>query len=85
MATKRSFQLKILSEKTVLYFGDAEVLFVPTKKEEIAIMSHHTPMIMVLGTGNVSVIEERKKNLITKIKSGIVYVGENEVSVLVDE
>jgi F0F1-type ATP synthase epsilon subunit len=84
MAKDQSFTLSVMNEKGVLYYGDCEVLFVPAEKEMIAIMAQHTPMIMKLAPGKVVMQGKTGKKDLSEIKSGLVYVAEDQVTVLVD-
>lgn len=81
---KDSFTLTVVGEAGVVYYGDCRVLFVPTQKEQLAIMPEHTPMIAQLGSGDVIAQEGSKKHILATIKTGLLYVGDGEVSVLVD-
>jgi len=84
MAGKNKFTLNVINQEAIIYYGDCEVLFVPSDKETVAIMAYHTPMIMKLGEGRISIRENRKTKHIADVKSGIVYVAENSVTVLVN-
>lgn len=85
MAASAKFNLKVLTEKTVIYFGVCEVLFVPySQRESAAIMAHHTPTIMKLAQGKIAIRNDGHTQTLTEIKTGLLYVGDNEASVLVD-
>lgn len=85
MAGKQGLTLNIITQDGVLYYGQCEVAFVPSSTGEIvAVLAYHTPMIMKLGQGPVSVRENHKTKVIANVKSGVMYVGDNEVSVLVN-
>lgn len=84
MAGKNKFTLNIINQEAVIYYGECEVLFVPAEKETIAIMAYHTPMIMKLSKGRISIRENRKTRHITEAASGVLYVAENSVTVLVN-
>ena len=78
------FTISVLNESGVVYYGDCSVLFVPALHDTIAILAHHTPMIAKLGPGEVSIKIGREKQDIATIKSGLLYVGNNEATVLVN-
>lgn len=86
MAEKDEFQLTITSEKGVIYYGECVVLFLPTSKGEVAIMKHHTPMIMKLSAGDVRMRSSPSSSTSTvaTLTTGVVYVAQDKVSVLVD-
>lgn len=85
MASKRgTFTLTVVNEHDVIFYGDCHVLFVPGQRDIVAIMPEHTPMIMRLSKGDVIVQNHHDKRLLTKITTGLLYVGDDEATVLVD-
>lgn len=85
MAAKEEFELRVINEKGVLYYGSCSLLFLPSARGEIAVMKHHTPMIMMLAKGTVRMQSGGGKTQdITEVDSGVVYVAEDTVSVLVN-
>jgi len=80
----RSFTISVLNEHGVVYYGKCTTLFVPYKKEIIAVLAHHTPMIMKLSKGKVIIKDGREKRHLADIDSGLIYVGDNEATVLVN-
>lgn len=82
---KRNFTLSVIGEKGVVYYGDCKALFVPSEKDTVVVLAYHTPMIMKLGFGNVAMIDDsNNKNILCDIKSGLIYVGDNDVTVLIN-
>lgn len=85
MAAKDEFTLTVTNEKGVLYYGPCELLFLPSERGEIAVMKNHTPMIMKLAKGDVRMkSSDGNTTTLVTVSSGVVYVAENEASVLVD-
>lgn len=58
----QKFTVSVLNESGVLFYGKCDVLFVPTKRDVLAVLAHHTPMIAKLGQGQVVVKVDREKN-----------------------
>jgi len=83
MASQKTIEVKVLNQKGVVYAGACQILFVPAKKEEVAILPYHTPLILLLQPGEVSVVVDGDRRKISTITGGIVYVGENTASVLI--
>ncbi len=79
-----TFTINVVQESGIVYWGECTVLFVPAEKETIAILAHHTPMIMKLGPGEVSIRNEHETQQLATINGGLVYVGENEATVLIN-
>ena len=84
MASKKQFTLKVVNQESVVFYGDCSVLFVPSETDIVAVMAYHEPMIMKLGPGHVSMRDGHDTRQLADIKSGVMYVGENEVSVLIN-
>jgi len=80
----RSFTVSVLGEKGITYYGECTALFVPSEKDIVVVLAYHTPMIMKLGKGNVSIRNGKTKQQLAEIKSGLIYVGNNEVTVLIN-
>jgi len=80
----RYFTISVLRESGVVYYGDCTALFVPSEKETVVILAQHTPMIMKLGVGVVSIRGGSESQELANIKSGLLYVGDNEATVLID-
>lgn len=78
------FTISVLREDKVVYYGDCDVLFAPTVSGMVAILAHHTPMIAMLGSGDISIKVGRDKQTLATVTSGLLYVGENEATVLID-
>jgi len=84
MADKTELQVRVLDNQGTLFDGSCRILFVPTKKDEIAILPLHTPLIGLVGAGEVKVQTGQGIKVVTKSKSGIIHVGDNIVTVLVN-
>jgi len=85
MATeKRSFTISVLKESEVIYYGECNSLTIPSSKDFITILPYHTTLIMKLGAGPITMRSDGQKQILATVKTGLVYVGENEVTVLVD-
>lgn len=78
------FTLSVMNEKGVLYYGDCNAVFVPSAKGETAIIAHHTPMIMQMVPGVVHMELNHTKRHLADAKSGVAYVAEDKVIILVD-
>lgn len=79
---KSTFTLTVLAEDGVLYYGEATRLFVPYQKSYIAVLLHHTPVIMKLSSGIVKYVLDGKETSVCTIKSGLLRVQEDEVVVI---
>jgi F0F1-type ATP synthase epsilon subunit len=81
---KRNFVVSVLSEHETLYYGDCTALTVPTGTDVITILPHHTPLIAKLGKGQVTVYNGHVKQLQSEVEGGLLYVGDNESTILIN-
>ncbi len=78
------FGVTVVAESGVVHEGTCEALFVPGVKEQLVILAFHTPMIAKLAKGDIVVKSGRSKQKIASIDVGLLYVGDNEATVLLD-
>jgi F0F1-type ATP synthase epsilon subunit len=79
-------QLGIYSLEKVLYHGSAIEVNCRTKSGEITILDHHEPLISILVSGTVKVVDENKKEWYIPVASGFLEVNsKNEAKLLVEE
>ncbi|MDB5181280.1 MAG: synthase epsilon chain [Candidatus Saccharibacteria bacterium] len=81
--SKSKFTLSVISQKEIVYYGNCDVLFVPSDHDVVAIMAYHTPMIMKLGKGKVVMRDGSSDRELGTVETGLLYVGDNQVSVLI--
>lgn len=78
------FSVTVVAEGGVVYEGKIEALFVPSTKEVMVVLAHHTPMIAKLGEGEIVVKDGSNKTVVASITTGLIYVSENEATVLLE-
>ena len=76
-----SFECEIISVRELLYNGQADRLSLPGMEGEFTVLTNHSPMITLLGTGVVKVHEGDKSTYFT-VSSGTVDVRPDKVIVL---
>jgi F-type H+-transporting ATPase subunit epsilon len=81
-----TFKLKILSPDKCLLNEEVYSLNVPTKSGYITILNNHTPIISVLGIGDLKVVKKDKTEFGICIQGGVIDVKDNgDTILLVDE
>jgi F0F1-type ATP synthase epsilon subunit len=80
---KSKFTLSVISQSGITFYGSCDVLFVPTGRDIVAVMAYHTPTIMKLGKGKVTIRDGGQNRELASIETGLMYVGDNQVSVLI--
>ncbi|OQB05186.1 MAG: ATP synthase epsilon chain [bacterium ADurb.Bin212] len=83
---EEKLNIKILSEDGSVFTGEGEALIVPSiaKKDPIAILPYHTPLISLVGNGDVKVLLSEGFRTVATIDKGILYVGDNQATLLVN-
>jgi len=76
----------IYSLKNVLFQGKVSLLNCQTEMGEITILDNHEPLIGVLKTGVIRIVDENKKEYFFSVKSGFFEVKpSNEVRCIVEQ
>jgi len=78
-------KLSVYSLKNILFQGQAKELNCKTITGEITVLDHHEPLITVLASGVLKVIDKNNKELFFEIRSGFLEVRpNNEVRCIVE-
>jgi len=83
MAAKKIF-VSILSENGKLFEGNVDCLFVPSKKGEVAILPYHTPLVLLISQGSISILEAGRRVEVIKANKGLLRVDENVAFAMVN-
>jgi len=79
-------KLSIYSLKKILFQNEASLLNCKTEIGEITILDNHEPLISVLSSGIIKVIDKDHKEHFFSVKSGFLEVkSDNEVRCIVEE
>ncbi|MCX6723147.1 MAG: hypothetical protein NT094_03715 [Candidatus Staskawiczbacteria bacterium] len=70
-------ELSIYSLKNVLFQGKSSLLNCKTTTGEITILDNHEPLITVLTSGVIKILDEEKKERFFEVKSGFMEVKPN--------
>ncbi|MEK7193285.1 MAG: F0F1 ATP synthase subunit epsilon [Patescibacteria group bacterium] len=79
-------KLAVYSLKKIFFQGDAEAVNCKTASGEITVLDHHRPLISILTSGTIKIIDNEKKEHYIPVGSGFLEVNpENQVRLLVNE
>jgi ATP synthase F1 epsilon subunit len=70
-------ELSIYSLKNVLFQGSAQLLNCKTTTGEITVLDNHEPLITVLTSGVIRILDENKEEKFFEVKSGFMEVKPN--------
>lgn len=79
-----TFPLSIYALDREIFWGEAEILTLPTQEGTIQILADHTPLVALLKEGNVKIEGENSFTQTLPIAGGVVEVTPQEVVVLVN-
>lgn len=81
MAMKKTFPVRIINPKHVVFEGEARSVFLPGDLAEFEILPYHAPIVSLLKAGQVVV----DWKTVIAIRRGMVKFFRNECVILVEE
>ncbi|MBS4013230.1 MAG: ATP synthase F1 subunit epsilon [Bacteroidetes bacterium] len=76
--------LEVISPEKCLYKGDVVLVQLPGKMGSFEILNNHAPIIALLDSGTMKIIDSERNKVTLKIGSGVVEVFDNNILVLSD-
>ncbi len=74
--------LDIITPDTTLFSGEVTLVQLPGKDGSFEILNQHAPLISVLKSGKIRILDRSKQELFFEVKSGVVEVRNNKILVL---
>jgi len=78
------FKLKIVTPEKVFFDGDTTQIIVRTTEGDLGVLAHHTSLTASLVSGPLKIMQSDGSWKIAALSSGLVKIGSNSVSVLVN-
>ena len=75
-------KVDIITPDKKLYSGEANLVQVPGTQGSFEILKNHAPIISTLKTGQVKLIDPNKQTVLFDIKSGVIEVLNNTITIL---
>jgi F-type H+-transporting ATPase subunit epsilon len=75
-------KLEIITPENRLFDGNVKLVQVPGTKGSFEILKNHAPIISTLTQGTIKVITEADQQQMIEIKSGIIEVKANNITIL---
>ena len=75
-------QVEIINPDRTIFSGEAELVQLPGKDGSFEIMNNHAPIISVLKTGKVKIVDKDRKQQFFEIKGGVIEVQHNKILIL---
>jgi len=75
-------KLEIITPEKRLFDGNVKLVQVPGTKGSFEILKNHAPIISTLTQGTIKVITDTDQEQLIEIKTGIIEVKANNITVL---
>ena len=75
-------KLEIITPEKRLFDGQIKLVQVPGAKGSFEVLKNHAPIISTLTKGTIKVITDQDKKEFIEIKSGIIEVKANMITIL---
>lgn len=79
-----AFSLKIIASDKLFFDGPCNMLVVPAKDGEMAVMANHERMVVALNTGEIRFQIEDESWIHAVIGIGFAEIGDNKTTIIVD-
>ena len=76
--------VEIITPQETIYKGDAKLVQVPGTKGSFEILNSHAPIISTIDKGTIRIVEEDDSEKLFEVKTGLIEVKENIVSLAVE-
>lgn len=74
--------VEIINPDKTIFSGEAELVQLPGKDGSFEILNNHAPIISVLRTGKVKIVDKAKKVQFFEIRGGVIEVLHNKILIL---
>ena len=76
--------LEIISPDKKIYEGEVKSVKLPGSQGSFVVLNNHAPIISTLGKGQIKVVDEKENTKFFNVKSGVVEVINNKITVLAE-
>jgi len=78
------FSVTVMAPDEAVFTGKARSLIAPGKEGYLGVLAHHAPMVVELGVGKLSIVDEQGTSSVYALSGGVLETGGNQVTVLAD-
>ena len=76
--------LEIISPDKKIYEGEVKSVKLPGSQGSFGVLNNHAPIISTLGKGQIKIVDEKENTKFFNVKSGVVEVINNKITVLAE-
>jgi F-type H+-transporting ATPase subunit epsilon len=77
-------KVDIITPDKTLFSGELDLVKVPGLDGYFEILNYHAPLVSILGSGELKLIDTHKKEQRIMIKGGVIEVNNNVVKILAE-
>lgn len=74
--------LKVVSPDETLYKGEVSLVQMPGEMGSFEVLNNHAPIVALLETGKIKVIDKQRNRIFLEIKGGVVHVRDNNITIV---
>ncbi len=74
--------VEIINPDKTIFSGEADLVQLPGKDGSFEILNNHAPIISVLRTGKVKIVDKANKVQFFEIRGGVIEVLHNKILIL---
>ncbi len=78
-------ELTIITPDETLFQGEAKLVQLPGSDGSFELLDRHAPIISTLSTGNIRVLTSGGETMELPVKTGVVEMSGNKVSILAEK
>lgn len=78
----KNMLLTIIGPKEILYKGEVSLVQMPGKMGSFEVLYNHGPIVALLETGRIKIIDSQRNRMLKDISGGVVYVRDNNITIV---
>ncbi len=78
----KNMQLTIIGPQEIMYKGEVSLVQMPGKMGSFEVLYNHGPIVALLETGQIKIIDSRRNLVMKDITEGVVYVRDNIITIV---
>ncbi len=77
--------LKVVNPKEIIYQGEVSLVQMPGEMGSFEVLKNHAPIVALLESGRVKIIDSRRNIIFLNITSGVVHVRNNHIIIVTEQ
>ncbi len=77
--------LKVVTSEEILYQGEVSLVQMPGEMGSFEVLKNHAPIVALLESGRVKIIDRKRNIIFLNITSGVVHVRNNIINIVTEQ